>query len=395
MANAIEQLLSSEVLSEEVRSTLSEAFDAKLTEAREEITGELRASVSLASNASLSEAFDAKLTEAREEITGELREEFAQRYETDKTQMVEALDAMLSDTIKSELAEFAADKKMAVEAQVEYKRNIAEHAALLDNFVMETLKQEISELRQDRKLQEGNFEKLEDFVMEQLTSELNEFHQDKQALIEEKVRLVKEGKEMIATTKEKFISKASSKLAGIVESTLTSELSVLKEDIQSAKENMFGRKIFETFAAEFMSSHLSEGTTISKLNAEIDNMKSALAESEKTISEKEALIETATVNAKRIAETVSRKETLATLMSPLSKEKRELMTNLLESVATTKLQAAFNKYLPTVLNESSTVSKARTLNESQKTEITGNKASTQTSESEAEIINLKKLAGIK
>ena len=39
--------------------------------------------------------------------------------------------------------------------------------------------------------------------------------------------------------KEKFISKASEKLAGIVESTLTSELSVLKEDIQSAKENMF------------------------------------------------------------------------------------------------------------------------------------------------------------
>lgn len=364
MANAIEQLLSSEVLSEEVRSTLSEAFDAKLNE-------------------------------AREEITVELREEFAQRYETDKTQMVEALDAMMSDTIKSELVEFAADKRAAVEAQVEYKRKIAEHAELLDGFVMETLKKEIAELRQDRKLQEGNFEKLEDFVMEQLTSELNEFHQDKQALIEEKVRLVKEGKEMIATTKEKFISKASEKLAGIVESTLTSELSVLKEDIQSAKENMFGRKIFETFAAEFMSSHLSEGTTISKLNAEITSMKSALAESEKTISEKEALIESATKNAQRIQESNTRKETLATLMSPLSKDKRELMSNLLESVATNKLQAAFNKYLPTVLNESSATTKSRTLTESQKTEITGNKASTQTSESEAEIINLKKLAGIK
>jgi hypothetical protein len=99
--NAIEQLLSSEVLSEEVRSTLSEAWEVKLSE-------------------------------AREEITAELREEFANRYETDKTSMVEALDSMVSDTIKTELAEFAADKKLAVEAQVEYNRKIAEHATLLD-----------------------------------------------------------------------------------------------------------------------------------------------------------------------------------------------------------------------------------------------------------------------
>ena len=113
MAHAIEQLLSSEVLSEEVRSTLSEAWNAKLAE-------------------------------AREEITTELREEFANRYEADKEQMVEALDAMLNDTIRAELAEFATDKREAVAAKVEYKRKIAEHAALLDKFVMETLKREIN-----------------------------------------------------------------------------------------------------------------------------------------------------------------------------------------------------------------------------------------------------------
>ena len=75
MATAIEQLLSSEVLSEEVRTTLSEAWEAKLAE-------------------------------AREEITADLREEFANRYDADKDQMVEALDAMLTDTITKELKEF-------------------------------------------------------------------------------------------------------------------------------------------------------------------------------------------------------------------------------------------------------------------------------------------------
>ena len=364
MAHAIEQLLSSEVLSEEVRSTLSEAWNAKLNE-------------------------------AREEITAELREEFANRYETDKEQMVSALDAMISETIKSELQEFAADKKAVVEARVEYKRKIAEHASLLDKFVMETLKREIAELREDRKLQEGNFEKLEDFVMEQLTSELNEFHKDKKDLVEQKVRLVSEGKEMIAQAKAEFINKASTKLASIVESTLSSELGMLKEDIKLAKENMFGRKIFETFAAEFMGSHLAEGTHVSKLSKELLNVKTQLEESRKEIADREAKIEEAQRQVRKINESRQRDAVMAELMTPLSKEKRDLMGKLLEGTATSNLRAAYNKYLPTVLNETTTTSKSQTLKESQKTEITGNKASTQATDSEAEIINLKKLAGIK
>ncbi len=361
--NAIEQLLSSEVLSEEVRSTLSEAWEARLGE-------------------------------AREEITAELREEFANRYETDKTQMVEALDAMVSDTINTELPEFAADKKAAVEAQVEYKRKIAEHAEILDKFVMETLNKEITELRKDRKLQEGNFEKLEDFVMEQLTSELNEFHKDKKDLIEQKVKLVAEGKEMITKAKSEFIDKASTKLATIVDNTLTTELGTLKEDIKKAKENMFGRKLFETFAAEFMGSHLAEGTHISKLSKELSTVKSQVDEAQKEIKDREAKINKAEKEVAKINESRERESVMTELMSPLAKEKRELMNNLLESIATSKLKASFNKYLPTVLNESGTI-KSQKLTESQKTEITGNKATTtQATESEAEIINLKKLAGI-
>ena len=362
--NAIEQLLSSEVISEEVRSTLSEAWEVKLAE-------------------------------AREEITAELREEFANRYEADREQMVEALDALVADTIKTELDEFAADKRAAVEAQVEYKRKIAEHASLLDKFVMETLGKEINELREDRKLQESNFEKLEEFVMEQLTSELNELHEDKKELIEHKVKLVAEGKEMIAQAKAKFIEKSAEKLASIVESTLTTELGTLKEDIKSAKENMFGRKIFETFAAEFMGSHLAEGTHISKLSKEILEVKTQLEESRKEISKRDEAINEVNRKITKMNESREREVIISELMSPLSKDKRELMSNLLESVATSKLKVAFNKYLPTVLNESSTATKAQKLNESQKTEITGNKAHTQVTESEAEIINLKKLAGIK
>jgi len=39
------------------------------------------------------------------------------------------------------------------------------------------------------------------------------------------------------------------------------------------------------------------------------------------------------------------------MLNPLSKDQREVMGSLLESVKTEKLSSAFDKYLPTVLAE--------------------------------------------
>jgi len=193
MAHAMDELLNSNTLSEEVRSSLSEAWDTQLTE-------------------------------ARETITAELREEFAQRYENDKAQIVEAADTMIGDVIAKELEEFQADKAKVAEDRVSYRKHMKEHAKLLDSFVMDTLRKEINELREDRVVQEANMSKLEGFVMEQLTKELNEFHEDKRSLVEAKVKMIKEGKEVINQTKADFIKTAATKVNGILENTLKSEL---------------------------------------------------------------------------------------------------------------------------------------------------------------------------
>jgi cyclopropane fatty-acyl-phospholipid synthase-like methyltransferase len=52
----------------------------------------------------LNEAWEGKLNEAREQVRAELREEFAQRYEHDKTVMVEALDKMVTEGLAAEIA---------------------------------------------------------------------------------------------------------------------------------------------------------------------------------------------------------------------------------------------------------------------------------------------------
>ena len=359
----MDELLNSNTLSEEVRSSLSEAWETQLTE-------------------------------ARESITAELREEFAQRYENDKEQMVEAMDNMIGDVIGKELEEFKQDKAQVAEDRVAYRKHMKEHAVVLDKFVMETLAKEIQELRNDRNAQDDNMTKLEGFVMEQLTKELNEFHEDKRSLVEAKVKMIKEGKEVINQTKADFIKTAAGKIEGIMENTIRNELNTLREDIQTAKENQFGRKIFETYAAEFMSSYLNEGTEVSKLNKVVESLQSEIESKDKAIAEKEVMIAESAKNVRIAKDTAERKQIMQEMMQPLSKDHKEIMGALLESVKTDKLQNAFNKYLPSVLKEDAKTTK-KVLSESN-TEVTGNKAEASASaESQtADIVYLQKLAGI-
>jgi hypothetical protein len=361
MAHTLDELLSSGTLSEDVRSSISEAWETKITE-------------------------------AREEIATELREEFAERYENDKAQIVEAMDTMIGEVIAKELEEFQADKAKVAEDRVAYRKHMSEHANVLDEFVMETLRKEINELREDREAQDKNMAQLEGFVLEQLTKELNEFHEDKRSLVEAKVKLIKEGKEAIESTKRKFIESAATKVEGILENTIKKELTTLKEDIQVAKENTFGRKIFETFAAEFMSSYLNEGTEVAKLNKSMDKLKAQLDEANKAVAEKEVQLTESARKARIEADKAERKTALNEMMAPLSKQQKEIMGALLESTKTADLQNAFNKYLPSVLKEDAKpLKEKKVLSESTK-EVTGGK--TAEANVDDNIVNLRKLAGI-
>lgn len=369
MAQEIDKILGSEVLSEDVKSSITEAWNTKLSE-------------------------------AREQITAELREEFANRYEDDKSKIVEAMDSKLSDTIKAELTEFAQDKNKLAEDRVAYKKAIGSHAKVLEKFVMDVLKKEITELREDREAQKTNFGKLEGFVLGQLTKELNEFHEDRRSLVEQKVKMVKEGKKVIEEAKGAFVKNAAKKVEKIMAESIRGELTTLKEDIQIAKENDFGRKIFETFAAEFMTSTLSEGTEVSRLSRKISSLSKKLAESEQTITEKDKAIMEASRKAAIASDLADRKSIMSEMMSPLNGDQKQLMSALLEGVKTNKLRVAYDKYLPNVLNEDT--SKVGNKNKAQLTEstaskvITGDKAKAQPEVGEsADIIEIKKLAGIR
>ena len=360
MLDAFKQLVESGVMSEEVKSSIEAAFTQKIQE-------------------------------NRDHVTAELREEFAQKYNHDKSVMVEAIDKMLSERLAAEMSELYNDKKSLAEAKAQYQQRIAGDAKKLEGFVIKQLGRELVEFQGDRKKVSENFGKLEQFVVHALAKEIGEFAVDKRDLAETKVKLVREAKSKFDQIRQAFITQSAKVVENVVTKKLTSEINQLKEDIDSARNNDFGRRLYEAFAQEYSGSFLNEKSETSKLLKIIAKKDQELAEANQVVSEKANLVESAQRETRVTRDLMERKTVMAELLSPLAGEKRVVMQDLLESVQTVKLHAAFEKYLPAVMEGAQKQSPKKMLAEG--TEVTGNR------ESKPEvgldnIVDIRKLAGL-
>jgi len=365
MLDAIKPLLDSDLINEETRTEITEAWEAKLTE-------------------------------AREQARAELREEFAQRYEHDKTVMVEALDRMVTEGLQAELVQVRAEKQQLAEDRVKFQGKMKESAAKFNNFMVTKLAEEIGELRRDRKQHSEGLEKLENFMVHALTREIQEFAQDKRDVVETKVRLVREARGKLEQLKARFVKESAEKMSRAVSRHLKAELTQLQEDIQVARENNFGRRIFEAYAAEFGATHLNENAEVRKLSSLLQHKDRQLSEAIKLTERARVVVESKEREIRMIRESNERESTLEMLLTPLNREKQDVMRNLLESVQTSRLKNAFEKYLPAVLEDRS-VKTPKVINESV-TAVTGDKSVPSSyqedREAKSNVIDLKRLAGL-
>ena len=339
---------------------------------------------------SIEEAWNSKIKENREQVTSELREEFAKRYEHDKSNMIEAIDKMMTDKLSEEINKFVEDRKQLAVEKMNYKSKMGDHSKKMESFILDRLTNEVKELHNDRKTVGENFEKLEEFVVNALAKEINEFAEDKKGVVETKVQLVKEAKTQLAKLKESFIKKSAKVVESAITKKLSEEIAHLKEDISSAREVNFGKKIFEAFASEYQASYLNEKSETSKLMKVVDETTLKLANAEKSIDEAKAVIESKEREISTQKDLMERKATMAELLKPLSKDKAEVMSQLLESTQTGKLKSAYDKYLQAVM-EDAPVSRAKKII----SEASGNQAGAPRSQREdAEMIEFRKLAGL-
>jgi len=280
---------------------------------------------------------------------------------------------------------------------VKFKHHMTESSAKFNDFMVTKLADEIRELREDRKMYENSVSRLEKFVIKSLAEEIQEFEQDKQAVVETKVRLIAGAKDKLAELQQNFIARSAELVRESVTRKLESEMTQLKEDIHMARENMFGRQIFEAFASEFAVTHLNENKEIRKLQAIVAAKEQALAEAKQQADSASMIVESKNKEIRIIKESTERKDTITSLLRSLNKEKATIMSELLESVQTAKLQSAFEKYLPAVLNNTAAVAPRKAMLAESRLEVTGDKAAktnVESTDAHNNVIELKRLAGL-
>lgn len=334
--------------------------------------------------ASLQEAFDKRVIEMREQAEATVRAEMAARFEHDKGTLVEAMDRMLSDVVakheqekSAAVAKFMEARKAFREAKSkcmkQYKAKVAESAEASRKFVIEQLRREVTKLREARKgtlaerlrvaesldeekarlaaEQAKALKAMESFVVRMTDKELREFHEDKRALVEARVKVVKEAKGRLKETQTRFVKEAAKKVERVIGETLKREMTQLHEDLERNRQNMFGRRIFEAVAAEFMTSYLAEGTEVRKVQKMLETKQKELADAKAKLAEASRLTAEAARKAKLAEERASRSKIMSELLSNLKGEKRAVMEAALDTVKTEALREHFKKLLPVVLNE--------------------------------------------
>lgn len=416
MDNVLQNLLESDALDENLKASLKKEWETKLEESRVAV---------------------------REEVENDVRAEFARRFENDRGKMVEAMDKFMSEAIEKELREFNEDRKEVFAARAklakQLRENNEEHATkmsstskALEGFVLAKVKDELKEFMIDKKdlvearkadkqlledkqaamdtVTAGRINSLEKFIVKKLSEEIGEFETDKKELIEQKVRMAREAKNKLDETRKNFVKRSASLVESTLKDTLTKEFTEMREDIRTARENHFGRKMFEAFAAEYMTSYLSEGSEVKKLQVKLDESKRQTSTAITKLEEQQSVI--GKLNTTLISEKdrIKRDKLMTEMLSTLGRDNKAVMEEILSNVKTERLREAFNRHLPAVLNESKRGdSKVRSLNESAtqtKSVATGDRVTKKVAKATerkpageevetAEVVRIQALAGIK
>jgi hypothetical protein len=162
----------------------------------------------------------------------------------------------------------------------------------------------------------------------------------------------------------------------------------LREDLDTVKQNEFGKKMFEAFVGEYAKNYVDESAVQSKLQV----AEGKLQDAEKRLGEREEALN------KMVRESKMEK-----ILSPLTGKKREQMAMVLRNVDTDRLEESYKFFIGRILKEDAAPAKGATLTEgkqpSKTTVVTGEPAGTTAQAKAAALVegldHLKRLAGIK
>lgn len=241
--------------------------------------------------------------------------------EDTKTQLQEAINIQMQDLIKEAKEAAATEVKLELAEQwIETRDALIEG---MDAMLKERYEAEMAILHADI----ASFRDLEVEMAEKLT----------------------EAKLALAETAQADMKTLVANLDTFLEMRLEAEMSELKADLEEAKKNDFGRRMFESMAAEFQAKFVSE-----------DDTHAQLAEAQSRLEVVTSKLNEATASKARMERTLK----LESLLEPLAGHSRSLMETILANVDTKELDKAYGKFIGRVMKESTAAPADKTLNES-------------------------------
>jgi len=249
---------------------------------------------------------------------------------------------LLTDDVRAQIKEAIESAKN--EAKVNAK---AEYDAALEIAISEAKEETEAQVRADLAIKfveerEELVKALDEKVEKMLAKEIEELKEDISAFRDlevEKAVEVEEEKERLA---EQFAAEREAliiKLDEFVEARITAELGELTEDIQTVKENTFGRQIYEAFAQCYHESFVNDGALGPSAQEKIREATEAKENAEGRVLELE----------EKISEDKRSRE-LEHILAPLSGKRKSVMETILNRAETERFGAIYEKMLPKVLS---------------------------------------------
>ncbi len=243
MEELLQKLLDADILAEDTKVKLEEAFKTQLDEA---------------------------ITAAKEEAAADVRAELTEQWITERDALVEAVDAKVGEYLEGEMTELREDIERFRDLEAEHAEKLVEAKASMRDELKDDLKELV--------------EKIDAFLEIRLTSELEELH----------------------------------------------------EDLDQARRNDFGRRIFEAVAAEYVQNFSDDDAAEASLRETRERLgetEEALAEAERTLAHYE------------------RAQTMTSVLSPLLGRQKEVMEAILRNVDTEHLEEGYKTFIGRVLRE--------------------------------------------
>ena len=184
-------------------------------------------------------------------------------------------------------------------------------------------------------------EAVETLVQDRLNTEIEEIRehasQFRDLEVEYATKLT-EAKAQMAVTVRDDMAELMEMMNEFLTDRLEAEIGQLREDIEDAKKNQFGKTMFESFVQMYTEHFVDESEVQQKLHEAQNQLAAVTAK----------LTEAAQTRTK-----MERTMKLESVLAPLTGVPRELMETILSTVPTAELDKTYNKFIGRVLKESS------------------------------------------